>query len=207
MKRITFSRWQWFLARHRRELAFLSLLCFIVVLAGCAALTWLTDANSILGVAGDTLAGVLGLIASLTGSVLAASIASEISTVITDAQAGVNDVETMVEEYQQNPSPTLLGSIEAGTQAVITNIKQFLSDTGITNAKAQEVVTAILQLFLSQVENWATLLPALGAQAGDKLAIIIPMNKKQFKAAYNKILSTPTGDPNVDAALAKMKRL
>lgn len=190
-----------FLARHRLKFAFACVAFFAVsFLAGCGPLTWLTDATQILPLAGTMLTGILTLLGHL-------GLAGTIATVITGVVKDIQDVEAIVAEYKQNPSTTLLGSIEAGTKAVVDNITQLLNDTGITNSALQTVVVKILTLFLTDLTSFQSMLPALRATAGETLTIIVPLTTKESKAAYNSIISTPTGDPSVDAALSKLPKL
>lgn len=205
------TRFRRFLADHQKLFASMSfvfaLIAVVLSTAGCGPLTWLSDALQILPIAGSMLSGVLTLIGALTGSTLETAIAAAVSSVIQKAIAGITDLQTIVNEYKANPSTTLLASIEEGTQAVIDNITQLLSDTGITDAATQKKVTDILNLFLSDVKAFASMLPGLKASAGQQLTITVPMTSKQSKEAYNLILTTPTGSPSVDAALAKLHRL
>lgn len=197
-----------FLAKHRLAFAWGCLMFFTVAFAaGCGPLTWLTDATNILPIAGGMLSGILALIGQLTGSALPTEIAGKVATIITDALKGIQDVQAIVAEYKQNPSTTLLTSIESGVKAVIDNINQFMTDTGITNPAAQSIIVKILTLFLTELTSFQTMLPALSASAGQRLTITVPMTTKASKAAYNSILSTPTGDTAVDAALLKLPRL
>ena len=197
-----------FLARHRLKFAMASVAFFAVAfLGGCGPLTWLTDATNILPIAGGMLSGILALIGQLTGSTVPTVIAGKVATIITDALKAIQDVESIVAEYKQNPSPTLLGSIESGVKAAMDYINQLLTDTGITNPATQATVVKILNLFLTELTSLQTMLPALRATAGQTLTITVPMTSKQSKAAYNAILSAPTGDTSVDAALLKVPRL
>lgn len=196
-----------FLANHWRLFAALSIICATIYMGGCGPLTWLSDALQILPIAGSMLASVLTLIGALTGSTVETAIAAKVSAIISKAMAGITDLETIINEYKANPSTTLLGSIEEGTQAVIDKITQLLTDTGITDAATQSKVTAILNLFLTEVKAFATLLPALNVSSGQTLTVTVPMTSKQAKAAFNTIIATPTGSPAVDAALAKLHKL
>jgi hypothetical protein len=196
-----------FLVRHHRKFAVLSLLCFVFVLAGCGLATWIATANQIVPIAGSMAAGVLALIAALSGKTLDPNEVTTLTTVVGAIQKALNDISAMVTEYQATPSTTLLGDIEAATKAVIDNINQFLQDTGITDTATQAKVSAILNLVLNEVTSFASLLPILSATAGEKLTLVVPMPSKDFKKAYNELLTTPTGNTAVDAALAEMKRL
>ena len=178
------------------------------ICAGCAALTWLTDALNILPIAAQGVSVILTAIAALSGgTILPVDVAAAVSAIIAKVVGGIKDIEAIVEEYKANPSTTLLGDIEEALQAVIDNINNFLSDTGIANAALQSVIKNALQWALNELESFQSLLPALTAEPGLRMTIVVPMTTKQAKAAFNTILNTPTGEPEVDAVLAKLTRL
>jgi hypothetical protein len=206
-----------FLARNWKFFGFLACLFFAVALAGCTGVaSWITSAPQIISIAGSMALGILSFAASLVGKTLTASTVAKITAVITDVEGGLNDIDKMVAEYQATVPPPvgLLAEITTATQAVIDNINAFMADTGIDSAGAtpsptQKKIIAILDLVLSEVESFASLIPIFGeaAVAGSKVTITIPMSSKAAKDKYNAILTTSSGDAVVDAALAKLKKL
>jgi hypothetical protein len=198
-----------FCTKYQKLFFVMFMLQLAFLCSGCGALTWLTDAGNILPIVGTMITGILTLVGGLTGATLPAAIATIVVGVISAALKGVADIEAMVNEYKQNPSPTLLGSIEAGVKAVTDNINQFLTDTlgTIANTALQGKLKAILALVLTEIEAFASLLPALKVKAGQNLTVTVPMTSKESKAAYNAIITAPTGDHAVDAMLAKLPKL
>ena len=199
-----------FTARHRRGFFVLSaifaLLTVCLMATGCAAPTWLTDAGTIISLVGTSFASIASFIAGLTGNTALAAALAVVSEWIAKVQTGIQDIENLVDQYNEAPNPTLLADIEAACADVQTNIKQDFSNLGLP-AVILNVIAGIAGLALEQLEAWSSLFPALAAKPGDKVSFVTPMNKKQFKAAVNAILDTTTGDVEVDAALAKVKRL
>lgn len=186
--------------------AFFALLFVLIAVAGCALPTWIQDAQSILPQVGEAITAILGIVSLFTGAALSASEVNAINTVFTAVQNALGDLSAMVKEYQSTPSATLLASIETGAQAVIDNLTQFLADIKITDAALQQKIVAFANLVLSQIKAWASILPALKAAPGQSINLTVPMSKKEFAAAFNALLE-PTGDPAVDGALARVKRL
>jgi len=196
-----------FVERNRPQLFLLSAVLFaIFALAACSLPTWIATANSILPIAGEMAAGVLALIAAFTGGPDAGAIAT-MNTVISAVSKALADIQAMVDEYNSTPTTSLLTEIQAGIQAVIDQVKQLMNDTGLTNTSLQNKVLAVLQLLLTEITAWSTMLPALAGKAGETFTLTIPLDSKGLKQAYNAILNTPTGDSSVDAAVAKLKRL
>lgn len=191
-----------------RALLLASAFFAVVAICGCTGVTaWITQATQIVPIAASMVTAVLSLIAALAGKTLSASEATSIASVVTAIQAGLGDIEKMVTAYQSAPSTTLLGQIEAGTQAVLGNINAFLTDVHVTDVATQAKIVAILTLVLNEVQSFASLLPVLKAGAGEQITITVPLSSKSAKEAFNAILDAPSGNPHVDAALAKLHRL
>lgn len=200
-----------------------SLVCLVVWCAtgcvGCGLATWLMDANSILPVVLNSVLGVLQLIAVLRGGSLSQSEADAVTKIATDTQNALEAIQKTVDEYEQAPSTTLLGDIQAGVKAVTDNLNAFLAAVSITDPATKAKITDILTLVLDQITAWATIIPALSGTAKptvapntvnvahDQFQISIPLTKKQYKETYNEILTQPSGSAEVDAALAKLKKM
>lgn len=199
-----------FLIRHRSALRVLSLLLVVftvaLLMSGCAAPTWLTDANQIIGMVGSSIAAIGGFIAALTGNAALAAGLAVVSTWLTKIEQGIADVEQLVEQYNAAPDATTLASIEAALLDVETNIQQDFSNLGLPTS-VTSVIAGVAALALSQLQAWGTMIPAIKANAMQSFVLKVPYTKAQFKEAVNGILSTPTGDAEVDAALAKAKKL
>ncbi len=181
-----------------------------LLLAACGPLTWLTDAMNILPIVAQMAAAILTLIATLSGgAILPVDIAAMIATVISGALAGIKDIEAMVAEYKANPQATTLAKIKEATQAVIDHLDAFITDTlgKITNQALSDKIKAMVVLILNEVVAFASLLPGLDAKAGQKLTIVVPMSTKDAKSSWNAILTSPSGDATVDAALATLPKL
>ena len=200
-----------FITKYHRAIQLAANIALILAcalwLAGCSIATWIADANQIIPIAASMAAAILQLIGALGGTAISAAAMDTLNKVMTDIEGGLKSISDMVAEYQANPSTTLLAQIEEGTKAVIDNVGNFLANTGIEDAATQKKITAILQLILTEVTSFQSLLPVLKANPGDKFEIIVPMSTKQAKAAFNAILSEPSGNPAVDAALAKIHRM
>lgn len=202
-----------FLARHYQKLFLLSMifagLGLSMCIYGCTgAAQWISEAMQIIPIASSMAASLITLIGALTGKTIDANTLTVLSQVTQDIESGLSDISSMVQEYQQTPSTTLLQNIKTATQSVIDGLSKFLSDTSIiTDAATQQKIVAIFQLILTEVTSFQSLLPVLTAAAGDRFTIVVPMTTKAAKAAFDKILSTPSGNPAVDEALTHLKRL
>lgn len=199
-----------FCVRYHRQFMLLAVLFAVVpvamLVAGCGAPTWLTDANSIIGLVGSSVAAIGSFIAGLTGDAALAAALAVVATWVTKVQTGISDLDELISQYQSAPSPTLLTDIESALSDVQTNLAQDFSNLGLPTA-VLSTIAAIAGLALTQIEAWGSLLPALSANAMQTVTIKVPYTKKEFQQLVDKILTTPTGDAEVDTALAKVKRL
>lgn len=194
---------------HRQFTALAILLLigmFTIGLAGCGVPTWLTDAQSIIGLAATSLATIGSFIAGLTGNAALAAGLAVISAWIQEVETGLNDVEELITQYNASPNPTLLANIEAALADVETNLQKDFSNLGLPTS-ILSVIAGIAGLALSQLQAWGSLLPAAQSKAMASFTVRVPYTKAEYKALVNGILTTPTGDAEVDAALAKVKKL
>lgn len=199
-----------FLIRHTRHFFQLATILLVglvtMAIAGCGVPTWLTDAQNIVALVGTSITAIGSFIAGLTGNAAMAAGLAVLTTWITKVEQGISDIETLVSQYNSAPTPTLLADIESALTDVETNIQQDFNNLGLP-ASVLSVVAGIAALALSQLEAWGSLLPAVKAGAMTSFIVKTPYTKAEYKQLINKILSTPTGDAEVDVALAKAKKL
>lgn len=199
-----------FCIKYRRYFLMLSLILAIypmsVLIAGCGVPTWLSDANQIIGLVGTSIASIGAFIAGLTGNAALSAALTVVGQWVTKVQTGITDLEELIAQYQQNANPTLLANIESTLADVQQNVQQDFSNLGLPTS-ILSVIAGVAGLALSQLEAWGSLIPALQAKAMDSVTLKVPYTSKEYKQLVDKILSTPTGDPLVDEALAKVKKL
>lgn len=199
--------------KYRRiihQISFLgALLCFISLISGCMAPTWITDATNIIPQLIISAGSILSLISILTGNPADAALFNQISAWGNKLLAGFKNVEELISEYNANPNDTLLQKIEDVANLVVSDIKTFDDIIGVPPALSTKL-QALAQIVLQQFEAWITLLPLMktaARAAGTQITITPPLDKKTFKQQFNDVLLAPTGDPDVDAKLATVKKL
>lgn len=202
-----------FCIRHHRALTAVGCALFVLTvclpLIACGLPVWLTDAGSIIALIGSSFTSIAAFVAGLTGNVALAATLATVSAWITKIQTGLTDLDALVEQYQQDANPTVLSDIEATLADIKANLATDFSNLGLPS-QVLSVIANVAALALQQLEAWSSLIPAVSASStagsATTVAIKIPLTKAQFKAAHNAILA-PTGDPEVDAVLAKIKNL
>ncbi len=199
-----------FLVQYRRFFNSAALLLVLAavtsVLAGCGAPTWLTDAQGIVALVGTSITSIGSFIAALSGNAALAAGLAVVTDWINKVETGITDLEELVSQYSAAPTASLLQEIEAALAAVEGNIQRDFSNLGLPTSLLA-VIAGVAALALSQLEAWGSLIPAAKATAGQVLTVRVPYTKAEYKALVNKILETPTGDVEIDAALAKAKKL
>lgn len=193
--------------RHFMMIAvFLTIGVFTLAMSGCGVPTWLTDAQSIVALVGTSITAIGSFIAGLTGNAALAAGLAVVSDWITEVDKAIGDLETLVEQYNAAPNATLLADIESALSTVEANLAPDFSNLGLPTG-ILTVIAGIAGLALSQIQAWGSLIPATQAHAMTTFTVKTPYTKSQYKELINKILTTPTGDAEIDAALAKAKRI
>jgi|SRR6185312_15246638 len=188
-----------------RVVALLSLMTYMAACAGLPA--WVSQAQQVLPVAVSAVAAILSLVAGLEGKTLDAATVANIQTIANEVNTGIVDIEALVKQYQDHASDGLLSSIQTAANVVVANLQKLMSDAQIKNAETQQKITAIANLVVAELQAWASTLPLLQAKAGAKVTLTVPATVSAFKDSFNAIISTPTGNPDVDMALTHIKHL
>lgn len=184
-----------------------AILLVVLVIAGCALPTFLSDASQVIPEVLQSILAVLSLVGALTGGALSTAEIATVTTFGQNAETLLQSIQAMVTEYNSDKSASVLANIEAGVQSWIDNATSFLTSLHITNATVQTEIVDFVTLALTQFKAWATLLPTLSASAGATLTIVVPMTHKQFADNFNAIRTRQTGDAAVNEALAHIKKM
>jgi hypothetical protein len=177
------------LLKSRRNILII-LLALVLAVPACTAPSWVAEAENIAKVALPIVEGITSIVGA--------------GPVVTQVVKDINLLITLFEQYQATPATTTLQQIQAGLTTVNADMQQILPAAHIQDAATQNKVTAIVQLVLSEFSNIASLVPEAAGSGqkavGSKQAPELPFTAKEFKAQYNKIVRTKTGDPVCDRA-------
>ena len=210
-----------FLIQYRRTFmaAALVLLALPLSLAlcGCGVPAWLSDAGNIIALVGSSFTSIAAFIAGLTGNAALAAALTVVSTWIAKVQSGIQDLQTLISQYQKSPSTGLLAEIEEALDDVQANIVQDFSNLGLP-ASVLTIISGIAGEAASLLADWSAAIAGVKSATSTaafhaalakmtKLADNLPNAMSSYKTAVNKYLSTKTGDPMIDAALAKTPKL
>jgi hypothetical protein len=210
-----------FLVKYCRTLTVFGFVMLMAVVAltltACGVPVWLSDAGNIITLVGASFASVASFIAGLTGNAALAALLAVVSKWIASVQTGISDLQTLISQYQASPNPGLLGDIESALADLQTNVAQDFSNLGLP-AAVLNVIAGIAGLANNLLLGWSNAIAGVKAAktsaefktAMSKFTVLadnLPQSIAQFTTDVNAILTTPTGDAMVDAALAKTPKI
>jgi hypothetical protein len=210
-----------FLMLHRNfflRFAFLALVFTAALyMTACGVPAWLTDAGSIIALVGSSFTSIAAFVAGLTGNAALAALLTTVSKWITTVQTGISDLQALITQYQASPSTGLLAQIESALTDLKTNVQQDFSNLGLPPA-VLTVIAGIAALAANTLAEWDLAIQGIKTaptsaafkEATAKLSAVadaLPQSIAAYKVNVNKILTTKTGDPMVDAALAKTQQI
>jgi hypothetical protein len=165
--------------------------------------------NQIIPEALAVISAILGFVAQLTGKTIDPAVVAEIQAIANQATKDLQDIETLAKQYNAEPGANqgLLQSIAAAGQAIVANMQPLINDAHVKDAATQKKLTAFATLVVAEVEAVISTLGLLNAPQGSTVTIKIPMSKDEFKVAFDAILSSPTGQPDVDVALSHIHKM
>jgi len=154
---------------------------------GCSAPSFLTDLEAIVPIAGSAVAGLLAILASVTGT--GASAASTVQAIVTKVDSEFTTLNQLIASYKSNPDDSTLESIETTVNQVVADLKQILGVAGLPDATATKV-QAVVQAVVGQLEALLSVLPVLkSSTAGQTLPPVVkPVAAATFKANIHGIL-------------------
>lgn len=210
-----------FLIHHRKQLfAFSSIVAMFgvtMLVAGCAAPTWLGDASQVIGLVGAAIASIGSFVAGLTGNAALAAALAVVGAWVTKVQTGIADLTELIQQYQSAPNSTLLQKIEAALADLQANVAQDFSNLGLPS-EILTIISGIAGLALGLLTQWSALFNNVAAaKTADEYRVAshalahavknLSQSMAVFKAQVNAVLELKTGDAATDAALAKVPRL
>lgn len=187
---LTFNVQRFFLAW-----ALFTLLLFAL---GCTA-NWIAEATNIIALLVPAAGGILGIITAL-GTKVPPDELAEFTKWSTEAQGALTQLSQLIQQYntaEASAQPGILGEIDAIASTLTTNLSGIEATLHITNPATQAKVTAVIELFSSELTALLNLIPVLKGTAAkpptdavtdptevhDRLVAVLPA--KKFRHAWN----------------------
>jgi len=185
--------------------------CMLVT--GCIAPTWLTDAEALMPVLIASGTSILSFIGVVSGNPEIGAALAVAMPIIKDVLAGLKDLDAMIREYKGTKDDSIMTKIEDTAAVVRDNLSKLLADVGLPAVLAAKL-SQWAELVISQLDAWLEILPAIKTGVETKTIAHMPkpasdkvMRADDLKNAFNNLLDQPTGDPTIDDALAAAPRL
>jgi hypothetical protein len=179
-------------------------LCVSLITTGCTA-QWISVALADLPVLTQMALNIAGLVATLqSGKQINAADAAAIQNISTEAGKDLNLLQTLYNQYKSAPDAGTLGKIQGVIAEINQNLPALLAAAHISDAVLAARIAAGVNLILTTVQSFASLMPAAGTSvrkvAGQ--AIAVP-SASDLKKQWNQQVCAPTGNAGFDAALAQ----
>lgn len=170
---------------------------------GCSA-QWISVALADLPVLTQMALNIASLVATLqSGKQISPAEAAAIQNISTEASKDLNLLQALYNEYKANPSANTIQQIENVIGDINQNLPSLLQAAHISNPTLAARITAGVNLILTTVSSFASLIPPAPstAQRTARRNVAIP-HAKDLKKEWNQQVCAPTGNAAFDSAYA-----
>lgn len=194
--------------------------CWLLLVTCACTPAWATEVTNIAGLIQGGISIILGLLAGL-GKTIPATVTTAITDVETTFNNELPNISTWLADYEKNADATVLGKVKAFFQATSDGLVGFVTGlTGVSDA-AKNRISSLVQVLITAAAGVIAVVPVIGAltpalstaspEALDHLNKTSAAEGKSGVAmareTFNFFLNIPSGDPDLDAAMAKAPRL
>ena len=189
-------------SRMRTVLALV--LSISLIATGCSA-QWISVALADLPVLTQMALNIAALVATLqSGQQLTPSEALAIQKISVEAGKDLTLLQTLYNAYKAHPSADALQKIESVIQETNRQLPALLQTAHISDPALSARITAAVNLILTSVSSFASLIPATpstGARTARRITVI--PQPKDLKRQWNQQVCGPSGNAVLDAALSQ----
>jgi len=204
---------------NSKSKALIALVLAITIAAtGCSA-QWINIALQDLPVLTQMALSIATLVSALaTGKQATSADSAVIQNISAQASRDLSLLQTLYAEYKQSPNATTLQKIQNVISDLNQNLPALLESAHISNATLAARVTVAVNLILTTVNSFASLMPkppntpaartetteqrSPAAQKQTTLGIMTLPHVKDLKAKWNQQVCASSGDAAFDQALA-----
>ena len=186
-----------------------AVLSISLMTTGCSA-QWISVALADLPVLTQMALNLAALVATLqTGKQLSPAEALAIQNISAEASKDLTLLQALYNTYKANPSPDALQKIESLIQDTNQKLPALLQAAHISDAALSARITAAVNLILTTVSSFASLIPQTPtvapktARQNTVIAHPAVPHPQDLKRQWNQEVCAPTGDVSLDAALAE----
>ena len=190
-------------SNSKSKVAIAVVLAISLFATGCSA-QWISVALADLPVLTQMALNIASLVATLqSGKQISPAEAAAIQNISTEASRDLNLLQALYNEYKANPSANTIQQIENVIGDINQNLPSLLQAAHISNPTLAARITAGVNLILTTVSSFASLIPPAPstAQRTARRNVAIP-HAKDLKKEWNQQVCAPTGNAAFDSAYA-----
>ena len=183
---------------------FLALVLAIAIAATACNAGWMDVALQDLPVLTQMALNIATLVSSLSsGRQASAADVAVVQNISAQASRDLNLLQVLCNEYKANPSATTLQRIQSAIADLNQNLPSLLQSAHISNPAVAARITAAVNLILTTVNSFASLMPQTALSKARIAPKAAPFRPKDLKKQWNQQVCSPTGNPLLDAAFAQ----
>lgn len=177
-------------------------LAIALAATGCSA-QWINTALQDLPVLTQMALNIATLVTTLAaGQQASAADTAVIQNISAQASRDLNLLQTLYNEYKATPNTNTLQKIQRAISDLNQNLPTMLQSAHISNAALSARIAAAVNLILTTVNSFATLMPQPAPATSRKASPPALLHAKDLKKQWNQQVCAPTGNPSLDAAFA-----
>lgn len=177
-------------------------LAIAIVTAGCSA-QWISVALEDLPVLTQMALNIATLVSAVASGQQASSAdVAVIQNISAQASRDLNLLQGLYNEYKANPNATTLQKIESVIADLNQNLPAVLQSAHVSNATLSARITAAVNLILTTVNSFASLMPQSTPTTARKAATASLVHPSDLRKQWNQQVCAPSGNAALDAAFA-----
>lgn len=178
-------------------------LAIVVATTGCSS-QWINIALQDLPVLTQMSLNIATLVSTLaSGKQASPADLAVIQNISAQASRDLNLLQTLYSEYKANPTTTTLAKIQNVISDLNQNLPALLQSAHISNALLSARVTAAVNLILTTVNGFASLMPQSPTAAPGSAHTRLLPRPRDLKQQWNQQVCAPTGTASADKAFAQ----
>lgn len=178
-------------------------LAIAVAATGCSA-QWINIALQDLPVLTQMALNIATLVSALaSGQQASTADVAVIQNISAQASRDLNLLQSLYNQYKASPSTTTLQKIQSVISDLNQNLPALLQSAHVSNATLSARITAAVNLILTTVNSFASLMPQSTPTTARKTAAAPLLHASDLKKQWNQQVCAPTGNPVLDAAFAE----
>jgi hypothetical protein len=185
----------------KSRIALALVLAIIIAATGCSA-QWINIALQDLPVLTQMALNIATLVSALaSGQQISAADTAVIQNISAQASRDLNLLQSLYSEYKANPSAATLARVQKVISDLNQNLPALLESAHVSNPTLSARVTAAVNLILTTVNSFASLIPQQSASTSRRAKLALPTTQ-DLKKQWNHQVCAPSGNAAMDEAFA-----